>query len=152
MSGGVRNVFMENCKIGSVASAIYFKSNLDRGGIIENIHIRNIQVDTARGAFVRFETNYKGHRGNHFPPVFQNFTLDNISCKEANVGIYAVGHKDALLKNIHLKDITINNVITPYYINHFKNFSMIDVKMNEMVLPEHPPINMEKPKSLNMGW
>jgi len=152
MSGGVRNVFMEDTKIGSAVSAIYFKSNLDRGGIIENIWVRNIQIENARGAFIRLETNYKGHRGNYFPPIFQNFTLENITCKEANVGIYAVGHKDALLKNITLKNITIDTVKTPYYINHFKKFSMYNVKMNKVSLPEHPLLNMEKPKSLKMGW
>jgi len=34
MSGGVRNVFIEKCQIPKVNVAIYFKSNLDRGGFI----------------------------------------------------------------------------------------------------------------------
>jgi len=32
MSGGVRNIFIEDCKIDSCRNGIYFKSNLDRGG------------------------------------------------------------------------------------------------------------------------
>ena len=49
MSGSVRNVFVENCKIKSGRNLIYFKSNLDRGGLIENVHVRNIDVESERG-------------------------------------------------------------------------------------------------------
>ncbi|MGG6549286.1 UNVERIFIED_CONTAM: glycosyl hydrolase family 28 protein, partial [Prevotella sp. 15_C9] len=40
MSGGVRNIFIEDCKIDSCRNGIYFKSNLDRGGYFENLNMR----------------------------------------------------------------------------------------------------------------
>jgi polygalacturonase len=152
MSGGVRNVFAENCRVDSALSTLYIKSNLDRGGIVENIYLRNIEVDRAKGAFLRLETNYKGHRGNHYPPIFRNFVLEDITCNEANVGIFAEGHPEAPLLNIALRDISIGSATTPYYIRHFETFSMEDVSIDGVSVPEAPEKNMTKPASLEMGW
>jgi len=123
-----------------------------RLGIIENVWVRNVQVKKAEGAFIRFETNYKGHRGNHFPPVFRNFTLENITCQDANIGIFAEGHKDALLQNITLKNIEMQKANHAYFIRYFSNFVMDNVRANSKLLPENPPKEMDKPQALKMGW
>ena len=56
MSAGVENVVAENISIGNCHSGIYFKSNLDRGGYIRNVRVRDVVCDTVRTAFIRFET------------------------------------------------------------------------------------------------
>jgi hypothetical protein len=58
---------MEDCRVEEGASCIYFKSNRDRGGFIENARIRRIQVDISKAAVIRFETNYQGYRGGILP-------------------------------------------------------------------------------------
>lgn len=75
IAGGVRNVFIENIKIPKSSNAIYFKSNLNRGGYISNIYIRNIHADTIRTALIRFESNYKGERSSFNPTLFDNFVI-----------------------------------------------------------------------------
>lgn len=62
MSAGVENVRMEHVRISRCLSGIYFKSNLDRGGYIRNVHVSDVVCDTVRTAFIRFETNYQGAR------------------------------------------------------------------------------------------
>ncbi len=151
MSGGVRNVFMQNCIVDSASSTVYFKSNLDRGGVIENVWVRNIHVDRARGAFVRFESNYKGHRGNSFPPVFRNFYLQDMTCRETNVGIFAEGHEASLLQNITLLNVSIKHAATPFYIRLAENFRMHNVVINGEKQPLEPPMAGESQK-LEMGW
>ena len=49
-SGGIRNVFAENCSFDSadLDMAIRFKTNPARGGFIENIFVRNCTVKTAK--------------------------------------------------------------------------------------------------------
>ena len=152
MSGSVRNVYMENCRVDSALSTVYFKSNLDRGGRIENIFVRNVQVDRAKGAFIRFESNYKGQRGNHFPPLFRNFVLENVVCKKAdNYGIFAEGVSDSRLQNILLKNIRINHAKVGWRIRYADNFVMDNVRINNELQPGHPQMSPEKPK-LDMGW
>ena len=112
MSAGVRNIYMYNVSIKKCLSAVYFKSNLDRGGFIENIHVSDVHCDSARSAVIRFENNYHGSRGGHYPTKFNGFYIQNISCDHSGeVGIYAVGVQGNPLENIHLKNITV--LLTP---------------------------------------
>src|SRR5579872_3657444 len=108
MSAGVRNIYMYRVHLKKCLSAIYFKSNLDRGGFIENIHVNDIQCDSARSAFIRFENNYHGSRGGHYPTRFNHFVIQNVTCKHSGeVGIYAVGVTGNPLRNISLKNATV---------------------------------------------
>ena len=49
ISGGVRNVFIENITVITAKNAIYFKSNLDRGGYITDVVVRNVTVNHCGG-------------------------------------------------------------------------------------------------------
>ena len=92
MSGGVRNIFVEDCTLGSVSSAFYFKANLDRGGAVEHFRARRLQVDQVREGLVRFETGYHGWRGENHPPSFRDFVIEDITCRDAVAyGLYVEG-------------------------------------------------------------
>ncbi|HEY4788889.1 MAG TPA: glycoside hydrolase family 28 protein [Bacteroidales bacterium] len=139
MSGGVRNVYIENCKIRNAVVGIIFKSNLDRGGYIEDIKIRNIVVDSSKNAFLYFRTNYHGYRGGNFPPRIQDISLENITCNYVEkMGISAIGMPASKLKNIRLKDITVNKAGTVKEIQYTEDFTMKNVKINGELLPEKP--------------
>lgn len=149
MSGGVRNVYMEDCTVKNAGSTIYFKSNLDRGGFIENVFVRNIEVDTARQRCIAFETNYHGYRGNYFPPVFNNFVIENVNCNYG--GKYAVfgeGVKDSKLKNITLKNIAIKKADVPYQLMFIDNWKIDKVSINGELMPQNPVMSMERVKRL----
>lgn len=153
MSGGVRNIFMENCTVGNALSTIYFKSNLDRGGMIENVWVRNITVERARGAFIRFETNYKGHRGNFYPPVFRHFMLENITCQTAeNIAIFAEGHEVAPLQDILFRNITVNEAKYDIYLKHAQDITMQNVVIDGERQPLHPPMTEISKEEMDMGW
>jgi polygalacturonase len=131
MSAGVRNVYMYNVLIHHCLSAIYFKSNLDRGGFIENIHVNNVHCDTARSAFIRFENNYHGSRGGHYPTLFNNFHIDNVTCNQSGeVGIYAVGVDGNPLKNIALSKVTVLHSPKTEVIYNAENLTYKEVKIN----------------------
>jgi polygalacturonase len=139
MSGSVRNIFMENCQIGNASSTIYFKGNLDRGGIVENVYVRNIKVERARTAFIRFDSNYKGHRGNHFPPLFRNFHIENVHCQMADhYGLYFKGVEDTPIRNIVLKDVTVLKAEIPTFTQYVTGVSLKNVKINNSEITELP--------------
>ena len=55
ISGGVRNVFAENCRMDSprLDTRVRIKNNAMRGGLLENIHVRNIEVGEVAQAACR---------------------------------------------------------------------------------------------------
>lgn len=137
MSAGVRNVYMYNVKITKCLSAIYFKSNLDRGGFIENIHVSDVQCDSARSAFIRFENNYHGSRGGHYPTLFNDFYIQNASCTNSGeVAIYAVGVTGNPLQNISLKNVTVLHTPKDQIIDNIKDVRYENVVINGVIVPK----------------
>lgn len=129
MSAGVRNVFMEDCRIGKVDSSIYFKANLDRGGIVEHVRVRNITAEET-ATFIDFTTDYHGYRGGHFPPTFRDFVIENVSCERAGTGIHAVGVADSPLHDVVLRDVTVAHAERPVEIRFVEDFVMENVRIN----------------------
>jgi polygalacturonase len=131
MSAGVKNIYMYNIQIKKCLSAIYFKSNLDRGGFIADVHVSDVQCDSVRSAFIRFENNYHGSRGGHYPTLFNNFIIQNVSCNySGEVGIYAVGVKGNPLKNISLKKVMIKSTPKDQIVDNAEHLTYDDVKIN----------------------
>ena len=117
MSGSVRNVFIENNTIKSGRNLIYFKSNLDRGGTIENVFVRNIEVGIATKTLIYFQTDYHSFRGGHFPPTFRNFHIENVTCKETGYGVRVQGHLESPITGVHIKNVSIEKAKTPVKIH-----------------------------------
>lgn len=92
MSGGVHDVYMTDVEIGNVKNALLFKSNLDRGGYIRNVFVDNIRIASAKGAVLRFETNYFGYRGGNWPSQYEHFRISNVMAGSAEgYGVYYDG-------------------------------------------------------------
>lgn len=115
MSGGARDIFIENCTFIGTDKGLRFKSTRGRGGVVENIWARNVYMkDIEQEAiffdmfyFVKFATD--GQRNetpkvNEGTPVFRNMVFDNINCNGAKVGVFIRG-----LSEMNVQGITINN-------------------------------------------
>ena len=134
MSGGIRNVFMENCRLSRVERAVYAKSNLDRGGQVQNVWVRNLTVEEAVTGLLVFTTAYHGYRGNAFPPRFSSFLIENLACKKAKVAIDAVGVAEAPLRDITLRNIRVELSERPLRLEHAENFVLDRVTVNRTLL------------------
>ncbi len=100
------NVFIENNKVGDVQSALYVKSNSDRGGTVENIWMRNT-VETCDW-FIKIETDYKGITGHPYPSAYRNFHFEDLTCKTAReCGIYSVGINAKPVAGLTFKNVTV---------------------------------------------
>lgn len=153
MSGSVRNIYMENCTVGEANSTIYFKANLDRGGIVENVFVRKIIVERANTAFIRFDSNYKGYRGNHYPPVFRNFNIENVTCKLANhYGFYMVGVEDSPISDIYLKDVKITKAEVPTFTQYVEDVRLTNVAINDSLYTEVPYYQEKEDTGKKITW
>jgi polygalacturonase len=150
-SGGVRNVFIEDCKAVSGRAAIYTKANLDRGGTVENVHVRRVAVENMSEAAIRFEANYHGYRGEKHPPVFRHFVIEDVTCKKSNAyAIYAEGQPDSPVQDVVIRRVTVDEAKVPLWIRHVDRFRFEDVKVNGVALPEEPPITPETEQKLTI--
>ncbi|MBO4662983.1 MAG: glycoside hydrolase family 28 protein [Bacteroidaceae bacterium] len=109
ISGGFRNLFVENCQMDSpnLDRVVRIKTNTCRGGVVENIFVRNVEVGECREAVLKINLNYepreKAERG-HIPTV-RNVNLNNVNCRKSKYGAYISG----LEEDVRISDITITN-------------------------------------------
>ena len=73
ISGGYRNLFVEDCEMDSpsLERVIRIKTNDCRGGVIENVYVRNVNVGQCREAVLKINLIYEpGEKcARDFPPV-----------------------------------------------------------------------------------
>lgn len=117
ISGGFRNLYVENCKMDSpeLDRVIRIKSSTARGGTIENIYIRNIEVGQCREAVLKINLDYdpdeQARRG--FTPTVRNIYLDNVKCSKSEYGIWLYGLDNPLsINNVHINNCTFNGVVS----------------------------------------
>ena len=99
ISGGADNVFAEDCDMDSphLDRVLRIKTNTCRGGIIQNIYMRNIRVGQCKEAVMRinlvYEPNEIAERG-HIPTV-RNVFMENVTCKKSKYGILVNGLEES---------------------------------------------------------
>jgi polygalacturonase len=132
MSGGVRNVYVEDCEMESptLYSALRIKSNAVRGGVVENIHLRNIRVGLVDRAVVDVDLFYEEGRNGKFLPLIRNVSIEGMTVETCKVALNLVGYDDAPLRDFTLKDCDFRNVTSGSKIEHVDGLQVINVKMN----------------------
>ncbi|MEO0731923.1 MAG: glycosyl hydrolase family 28 protein [Bacteroidota bacterium] len=109
MSGGVHEVFAEDCRLLRGKHALNFKSNLDRGGEVSDVFIRNITADTLDEALFIFRMDYHGYRGGNFPTRFRDFYVQNVRADYVQAGAFkVVGVPAAPIERVLLENVRTN--------------------------------------------
>ena len=145
MSGGASNVYMENVEIGTVKNAIYFKSNKDRGGYIRNVRVNNIKVERAKGAILRFETNYFGYRGGNYQTIYEDFRITNVVAKEAdNYAVFMEGNDDQKINDIVIENFTVEKARQACHLLNTADVRFVNTLINGEKIEEEQPEDTSK--------
>ncbi len=128
MSGGVKNVDISNCTFIGTDVGLRFKSTRGRGGVVENIYIRNIYMMDIPAEAILFDLYYGGNSpiptseetvadnkkevasipaATIETPSFKDIYMNDIVCRGAGRAIFLQGLPEMNLKNIHLTNVSI---------------------------------------------
>ncbi|NLP58697.1 glycoside hydrolase family 28 protein [Lutibacter sp. B1] len=135
ISAGVKNVFVENCSMDSpnLDRAIRIKTNSKRGGVVEGVYVRNIEVGQVKEAVLKINMFYDvhGNQTGNFIPIVRNVNLENIKVKNGGkFGILAKGYAESPIQNIHLNNVTIDSVKTPFSLENVKDLHLENTYIN----------------------
>ena len=115
ISGGCQNVFAHDCKMDSpnLDRVLRIKTNSCRGGVIENINMRNVTVGQCKEAVLKINTDYEPRevccRG--FNPTVRNVWMENVTCQKSKYGVMIVGMpNDCQVYDIDVKNCQFNGV------------------------------------------
>ena len=125
MSGGVKNILVENCQFLGTDVGLRFKSTRGRGGIVENIFINKVSMTDIKTDAITFNMYYGGKsvaemledgdnpdNTTKMPvteetPIFRNIDIKNIICNGAGRAMEFNGLPEMPINGINLQNITI---------------------------------------------
>lgn len=119
-TGGIRNVFVENCEMDSpdLDRALRFKNNAVRGGILENVFMRNVKIGRVGEAVLTIDLLYEEGAKGAFQPVVRNVQLDHITSSASPRVMYIRGFEGAVIENIRISHSTFDNVTETEVVQH----------------------------------
>lgn len=106
ISGGARNIFARRCQMSSpnLDRGIRIKTNSVRGGLIENIYVRDIDIGEVRDAIVINFYYEEGDAGQFLPQV-KNLHISNMTVKKAQRAFELRGFERAPISGVTLHNV-----------------------------------------------
>ena len=113
LSGGIRNVWLHDCTIGSSYNLLYVKTNRRRGGFVENVLLENIDTDEVKDAVFSLKTDVL-YQWAEFPDYelrrtrIRDITVRNVHAKAADRAIDATGDPACPPCGIRFENVTLD--------------------------------------------
>ena len=123
MSGGVRNILVERCTFLGTDVGLRFKTTRGRGGVVEKIWVRDVQMKDIPTDAIGFNMYYGGEAptdgaggpGASRPampvgegtPQFRDITLSRILCQGADRAVMLEGLPEMPIARIVLEDVVM---------------------------------------------
>lgn len=158
MSGGARNIFVSDCSFMGTDKGIRFKTTRGRGGIVEKIYIKNLNMFNIVDEAIFFDMYYwtkppEANEKQEAPkvsvetPQFKDIFIENIVCNGANKGVFIRGLPEMAVRNIRMNNLFLNtnNAIEITDADH------IEIK-NSVLLTKgkNPSVYIESSKNINL--
>ncbi len=121
LSGGIKNIYVHDCsfpfnKKPNLNNLVFIKTNLRRGGYVDNIYVENIKAGKVRGGVLGIKTD-RLYQWRDIVPTYEvrltkigNIHLKNVVLDEANIAIDITGEKEQPVENITLENILVKKI------------------------------------------
>jgi polygalacturonase len=138
ISGGVKNVFGENCQMDSpnLDHALRVKNNAQRGGLLENFYFRNIIVGQVAHAIITIDFNYEEGAKGKYTPVMRNFVAENIKSGKSKYMMDAQGFENAPIYGLQIKNSTFDRVANGAVAANLKDTLLENVRINGKIVKD----------------
>jgi len=115
ISGSCSNVFVENCEMSSprLSCALRLKSNAVRGGVLQNIFMRNVNVGQVSDSVLQIDFLYEEGTNGIYPPVARNVTMENITVEHTPRVLNVRGFPGAEISNVRIHNSSFKQIEKP---------------------------------------
>lgn len=132
ISGGVRNVFVERCKLDSpnLDHALRVKNNAMRGGLLTNLNFRDIEIGQVAHAAITIDFNYEEGAKGSFTPVLRGYFVENLHSRKSKHAVDVQGLPNAPISNLLLRNCTFDNVAEGSIVKNVERATSDNVRVN----------------------
>jgi polygalacturonase len=132
ISGGARNIFTERCRMDSprLDRALRFKTNAERGGVIERVAMRDVTVGQVAEAIVTADFYYEEGDTGAFTPVLRDIEVTRVTSRKSKYAFLLKGYERSPIANVRVADCTFDGVASPDVLQNVKNLTFTNVRVN----------------------
>ena len=115
ISGSCSNVFAENCEMSSpnLTCALRLKSNAVRGGVLQNIFMRNVNVGQVSDSVLQIDFLYEEGATGNFKPVARRVVMENITVAHTPRVLNVRGFPATEISDVRIYDSTFKQIEQP---------------------------------------
>jgi polygalacturonase len=132
ISGGVRNVFVEDCRLDSanLNAAIRIKNNALRGGLLENLYFRRLKIGQVRQAVISIEFDYEEGPNGPFIPVLRNLVVEDVASVTSGRPMVVRSYEKADIRGITIRRCSFGGAAQASEIAFVKDLRVTETTVN----------------------
>ena len=138
ISGGARNIFIERCRMDSprLDRALRFKTNSVRGGVIERVAMRDVTIGQVSEAVATADFFYEEGDAGAFTPTLREVDVRRVTSRKSRYALLLKGFARSPITDVHLSDCTFDGVESADVLEHVRNLTLTNVRVNGQVRNE----------------
>ena len=133
MSGGARNIWVDDCTFIGTDIGLRFKTTRGRGGVVENIYINNIVMKNIIGEAILFDMYYAAQ-----DPI----ALTGEKREPPKVESKPVSEETPQFRNIYIKGVAANGAHKAIFVRGLPEMNVKNIVMENMVLQAQEGLDM----------
>lgn len=141
MSGGARNIYVDNCTFIGTDIGLRFKTTRGRGGIVENIFISNIAMKDIVGEAILFDMYYAAQ-----DPV----ALNDEKREPPKIEILPVTEATPQFREIYVRNIVCNGAAKAIFVRGLPEMNVQNVFLNDMVLQSKEGLDFTEANNIQL--
>ena len=130
VSGSVRDVFVERSEMSSpdLERGIRFKTNAVRGGTIENVFVRDVEIGEV-GSAVDIDMLYEEGASGSFTPAVRNVVVDRLTVRKAVHAFFIRGLPASPVRGLTVRDSAFRGVAKGIRLEHVEDLVLRNVTL-----------------------
>ena len=132
ISGGARNIFAERCQMDSprLDRVLRLKTNSVRGGVIENVYMRDVTVGQVAEAVVTIDFFYEEGDAGKYPPTVRNIEVRKVTSKKSQYAFLLRGYPHAPITGVRVVNCRFDGVEKADVLESVKDLELTNVSIN----------------------
>ena len=140
MSGGARNIFVYNCSFIGTDIGLRFKTARGRGGVVENIYVRDIAMRNIIHQAVFLDMYYFAKAP----------SIADVYDGKARVEVPAVSAATPQFRNIHISHIVCDGAEEGIFVRGLPEMNIRDIYLDHMVLKAKKGIQIIEAQNISL--
>jgi len=133
MSGGAKNIWVDDCTFIGTDIGLRFKTTRGRGGVVENIFINNIAMKNIPGEAILFDMYYMAQ-----DPI----ALTGEKREPPKVESKPVTEETPQFRNIYIKNVAVNGAHKAVFVRGLPEMNVKNIVMEDMVMQAKEGLDM----------